>query len=314
MKRPQVGIIQQQIRRSVVLLMALSFGNGWAIAADSTLMDWLGQYIKVRKSFSTTPDDATSPASLIYESSSSGGSDTAVDVAVKGKIPDFAPRDGWYVNLSPAVEWHKSTLTTNPVNNLSVDAILTGAFYTSPLHDYLGSGMEYKVTRDFVSDNNPNSVSWKAYYYGGLRGIPWPGAKWKSGGGYTYFYYLPFVGLDHHSNQPLEEQQNGHSVQLAGAVSGSFYQAGVDFVVNPFAELLKTQLALVGTLTWRDRFAGDAAIPHSSTLTDWSLTYYFTRDRHIGLGFDFTKGRDPERNFLSETHKSVGLKFQIGAD
>jgi hypothetical protein len=103
-------------------------------------------------------------------------------------------------------------------------------------------------------------------------------------------------------------------VQLAGSVSGSFYQAGVDFVLNPFAELLQSQLSVSGTFTWRDRFAGAASIPHSSTLTDLSLTYYFTHDRHIGLGFDFSKGRDPERNFRSETHKSVGLQLRIGAD
>jgi len=275
-------------------------------------LNWLAQYVKIAKSYSGTAKDSHSPASLVFESANPGGSDTAVDVAVKGKVGDFC----WgptYENIGPTVEWHRSTLEQDRVNKLGVDVTLVSWVVLSPQHDHIGSDLRYKVARDFVAVNNPNSASWHIYYFGGVRPGLWPGVHWRPAPDREeVFSYLPNIGIEHYSKLQLKEQQFGQPVVLAPAFSGSFYSVALNFFVNPFADTLSSQLTLTGTATWRDKFAGDAGIPGNSSLVLLSLTYFFDRSRTFGFGVDYQSGRDPDRNFLNEGKTSVGLKFQIG--
>jgi len=273
-------------------------------------IDRLAQYITVRKSFTGTTKDANAPATIVVETASPGSSDTAVDIGVKGKLPDFGT-DPFTLNLSPAIEWHKSTLEENPVDKLSIDATLFVARFLSTFNDYIGSDLKYKIARDFVLDNNPNSIVWRIFYHTGERPGPWPGLHLKLNGE-ELFYYLPSIGIEHYSKLALKEQQFGQSVQLAPPVSGSFYALALNFFLNPFPATFNEQLSIIGTITQRIRFAGDPSIPKDSTLSQLSLTYFFDRSRNYGFGVDYQNGRDPDRNFVAQTRTSIGLKFQIG--
>lgn len=277
---------------------------------DTSALKWLSDNVSIAKTFTGTSKDEHAPASIAYENASPGSSSESVDLAIKGKFKDFA-LDSVHWSAAPTLEWHRSTLAATPVNKLGAALNLSSWVFLSQYGDFVGTDLQYKVARDFVADNNPNSVVWRVYYHEGSRPGLWPGVHFKPADSEELFYYLPSIGIDHYSKLKLTDTEFGKSVQLAPPLTATFFDASLNFFINIFPNPLESRLTLNADITYRRRLAGDTMIPESSNATDLALTYYFNHSRTVGFGIDYQLGRDPDQNFLNDHKVSIGLKVKL---
>jgi hypothetical protein len=305
-----------QIRLGVLLALLIQVHQ---VKSDDFLTNMSDAGIEIRKTFKGSAKDQASPAS--FNMSGASGSDNYynIDLAVKVSeyVFDFNRTSLWKGRLYPSVEFHRNTNEQSEADNmqgaisfefergLGACAKLKNPFCKAMIID-----TSFKVKRDSHNDKTTQSASVFGTFSGANKSN-WPGRTIVFGDSAFKLIYLPFIGAEYHRNLPIEEKVDGEKVEIAGSIDEYFAVARLNVGLYPFAKSLDEKLKLVFDYSYRSTIGSNDLIDNSNTFTDVSLDYYLDEKNRIALGFSYSNGQSPSRNFLDEEKWGIGFKLKL---
>lgn len=303
------------------VLVVLLASTSYQTLAEDILTTLSNAGVEIRKTFNGTAVDTASPASFIVAGGSGRDTYQNIDLAVKVSDYefDFDRQGRWHGRVYPSFEVHKNSDVKNEAKNaqaalsfefeqgLGACAVNSSPFCTSLFWD-----AAFKVKRDSHNDKTTKSASlFMTYSEAGNEGSIGPNSVVILGDAFIKLIYLPLLGVEYHRNLPIEEKVDGETVEIAGAVDESFAVARLNVNVIPFATALDEKLKLVLDYSFRSRLGDSELVDKSNGYLDLSLDFYLDEKDRVAIGFGYSKGKSPTRNFLDEEKWGFGFKFKL---
>lgn len=271
--------------------------------------------IEVRKSFSGTNQDASSPAQLTYNKYDSGDDFFNLDVAVK--FPECSPIDNtnntgnsvkYIFRFSPILEKHKSTYDVSRVDKESV-ALNSELDFVFPSNINVFTNLNYKLDRDKKNSKTTRSIS---FYTSLLIEHDYGfGRSTTVIDDYLELTYFPSIGYEKYLKLPIEQKIDGVQQVIAEAVDEDFWAARLQLEIFPFYTKLENKLVVNVGYTKRWLSGKSEVIDDETNFTEVAVTYYLDSEGQIGIGLNYSNGENPSRNFLDEEKSSIGINFKF---
>ena len=289
------------------------------VKADDFLTTMSDAGIEIRKTFKGSAKDEASPAS--FNMSGASGSDNYynIDLAVKVSeyVFEFDRESLWKGRVYPSIEFHRNTNEQSEADNtqgaVSFEferGLGSCSKSKNPFCKAMFIDTSFKVKRDSHNDKTTQSATVFTAFSGGNESN-WPGRTIVFGDSAFKLIYMPSFGVEYHRNLPIEEKVDGEDVEIAGAIDEYFAAARLNVGVYPFAKSLDEKLKLVFDYTYRSTIGSNVLIDDSNVFTEVSLDYYLDEKNRIALGFSYSNGQSPSRNFLDEEKWGMGLKLKL---
>jgi len=280
---------------------------------------WLKkQGVSVRRTFDGSKNE-NQPASLQMVESEKPQDDSyfLADVGVKVAEFEFGRTPDLSLVIYPVLEWHRSTQRDKAVDNTSLS--VKGEFRPFPLRlqevagdapegvpagnkgltiapTFLGEVGRYW---DEAADSSVTKVALSVFPTSNIEG--WPGSDIRDRNDvFRARYYVPYVGVERWESRGLWEGATGSFFTLRGYVE-----------IVPIATTEREYLELISDYTHRLLIDGRDPVPNNTSIWTTSLTLYPNGTRHIGIGVDYSSGRDPSKSFNEVRRWSLGLKAKF---
>lgn len=308
---------------SRTLIILVLFAASIPLEVEAQQLDsafkWLKEHgVSVRRTFDGSKNE-NHPASLQMVESEQPQDDSyfLADVGIKVGEFEFGRGPDLSLVIYPVVEWHRSTQQDKAVDNTSLS--LKGEFRPFPLRlqrvpgppppgvvvdsggwtvapTFMGEVGRYW---DEAADSSVTKVALSVFPTSNIEG--WPGSDIRDGSGaFRARYYAPYVGIERWESKGLWEGETGSFLTLRGYVE--FVPLGTD---------TREYLELISDYTQRWRVGGRDPVPTDLSIWTTSLTLYPNGTRQIGVGVDYSKGRDPSKSFNEVQRWTLGLKAKF---
>lgn len=168
------------------------------------------------------------------------------------------------------------------------------------------------MKRDSHNDETTQSATFFATYSDGSQdGSYGPNSTISLGDQFIKVIYLPLIGIEYHRNLPIEEKVDGEKVEIAGAIDEYFAVARLNMGIFLFAGALDDKLKLVVDYSFRSLLGRNDLIDKTNEFLDISLDFYLDEKERFAVGFSYSDGRSPGRNFLDEEKWGLGFKLKL---
>lgn len=303
---------------SLGIVLCLVRSADAAEPSTSGPLDWLEEKgVEMRKSFSGTSRDSADAASLSYVNGDDGDDFYNIDLAVKLTSWNWDNEGNLQGRLYPVIEYHQRTQASNRVDTTSAGVVAElerslGDCYVSGISIDFCTAIFADIGFQLKRDSQNNKTIRSASLLTGLTGKYsfWP-TKQISLGRFLEFTYLPIVGIEHYETLPIEQKIDGEVVTLADAVDETFQSARLNVALRPFHDELSGRLVIVLNQTHRWLLGSSDAIDNHTHFSEAALNFFLDDNRRIALGFTYSNGESPARNFLDEEVSSIALKIKL---
>lgn len=274
---------------------------------QSSYIKWLkDKGFQVRKSFSGTAKDQTSPAQLSYFNQDSNAEFFNLDIGVK--VAEYSIGSGnWDFRIYPVLEKHKSNNEQSEIDKESVAANTELDFSFNDSVTLL-TNFNYKLNRDKQNDKTTKStiffasIIWADDFAFGRNTLV---------GEYLQLYYLPSIGYEKYLNLPIEQKIDGLQTVIADEIDEEFHAARLQIELKPFWKTFESRLIVNLGYTKRWLLGESSIVDDSTDFTEFAITYYLNTENTVGIGFNYSNGKSPSRNFIDEENSSIGVNFKF---
>jgi hypothetical protein len=309
------------IRAAIFCLLAVVSMSPLPLAAQQldSAFAWLKEHgVSVRRTFDGSKNE-NQPASLQMVESDKPQDDSyfLADAAIKGGELELGTTPALSLVFYPVLEWHRSTQQDKAVDNTSLS--VKGEFRPFPLrmqqvHGPLPAGVPagnpgWSVAPTFMgevgrywdeaADSSVTKVALNVFPTSNIEGLPGSDIRDRSGA-FRARYYAPYVGFERWESRGLWEGETASFMMLRG------YLEAV-----PMGTLQREYLEFISEYTHRWRIGGGDPVPNDLSLWVTSLTLYPNGTRQVGIGVDYSTGRDPSKGFSEVRRWTLGLKAKF---
>lgn len=271
-------------------------------ADKSSLVDTIGKYFLVRKSFLTS-DDASEPAKFSWTKSKGESSFYELDFAL-GLNPKGFPflhngysTPGWDVNwkIQPTFEAHTSTKVKAEQDSLS-GRLPVSLYFQPNRDDAFISQHKVMISMVYETDRYQETATFGGdFYY--TPTIPALAAGVEQSSGDLTFRWRPFIGVE---GGHILENDNG----ALDPSKSEFFR----FVFKLHADLwIGKQFALAGDYSMRSELIGRR---ETHPYVEASPTLFLDKDHHFSVGLSYKRGKTtPDFSEVNSFNAWVGLLF-----
>lgn len=255
----------------------------------------------IRKGFAATTKDDQQPASAFwYKDFQTQYHYTSVDLAIKHKGFEIDNKSNakhpWSFIVAPKIEWHKNGDTSS--GNKSFKNTLAGGLnleydynFENWMPFFTGSA-DYK--NDYIKKNETIDFTGYASVFSRIKGLPGSQLRTRKTEELLFRYYL-YSGFEYYKNTAKT------------SLSSSYWASKLSFEFNPIPQYLQ----MTFEYTYRVK-----AADHLYKLGDlyWlciGLNHYFAANKRIGIGFDYSRGNDPNNSFTKTNKIDFGVKIKV---
>jgi hypothetical protein len=274
---------------------------------------WMKEHqISIRKTFDGTKEEQN-PASLfwVHEPTGSDTNYSLIDVGVK--VSEWEPSLGkcstQQLIFYPVVEYHKSSAETKRQGKLSFAAKaeyrpkglkLSGVNDTTPDTWPIAPTFlfETKLAYDFVLKQVEQKLGLAVAPTSNLAWLP--GSDWRSSSGAFLGRYYTYLGIEHFRYGTSGADTTVTDVLLRLAVEAW-----------PFAGLDVRHFQLTFDAAYRHLFSDELLDDRNVTDLTFGANFYVDGFEHVGIGFDYARGRDASKRFVERRRTSIGLKVKF---
>lgn len=280
---------------------------------------WLKEHgIAVRRTFDGSKNESQ-PASLQMVESDKPQDDSyfLADAAIKVGELELDPTPAMSLVFYPVLEWHRSTQQDKAVDNTSLS--VKGEFRPfllrmQPVPGTPPAGVPavnpgWTVAPTFMgevgrywdeeADSSVTKFALSVFPTSNIEGLPGSDIRDRSDA-FRARYYAPYVGVERWESKGLWEGEAASFMTLRG------YLEAV-----PLGTREREYLELISEYTHRWRIGGGDPVPSDLSLWITSLTLYPNGTRQVGIGVDYSTGRDPSKGFSEVRRWTLGLKAKF---
>lgn len=290
-----------------------------AAQASDPIGDWFTAHkLAIRKTFDGSKEEQN-PASFLYFREPTG-SDTefaVFDVAVKlSEVELLENSNTSTLLLFPVVEYHRTTKVGKRINKYGFTGKAEWRPFgiTAPpppggaIMPPKGPGvylpvaptliLEAKQSKDWESKTSERKFAAMVLF---TSNYPFaPGGDWRSASGAFRGRYYPYLGMERH--------------QLRGVSADTIANVAVGRVwleLWPIATPTRQYFQVTGDAAFRRNLSDGSGL--ARILSDFTAgaNLYLDGNGHVGVGVDYSKGRDATQRFVNREKTSIGLKIKF---
>lgn len=297
------------MRIVIYTLMLMAVSGGWA--QNSTSKPWYTN-ISLRESFNSKSDKAK-PASITYTNPEDGDESWLINIALGY---DLTPESEEIIIVNPYIEYHRNSLVEKEQYNWEAGVFAewqTQDIFVKKWSPVLIGAVRYNDDRI----GNVQSLMSNLYFTPLFRGKGmkaeyfWlPNTTVKLGKAFR-FVYTPYLGVE------TENRIQTDNSTASGSIYRGYFSISSSVVFFPEHEVLKDRLEI--DLDWQYRYILseniDALTQNDYRYLNLSFNYILYRasdgKKIVKLGFDYTTGENPARNFQEQTFYALSLKVRL---
>lgn len=281
------------------------------LEAQSASDPWYKR-ISLRQSFDSKTDKAR-PASITYTNPDDGDESWLINIAVG---LDLTPDSEEIIIINPYMEFHRNSLVDKEQYNWQAGVF--AEWQTQDIFEKKWSPVLIGAVR-FNDDRigNVSSLQTNVYFTPLFRGKGlkaeyfWlPNTAVNLGKAFR-FIYTPYLGLE--TENRLQTDLNDAS----GSIYRGYFSISSSMIFFPESEVLKDRFEI--DLDWQYRYilGENVVIITQNDYNYFNIAFNYILYRAsdgkkiVKLGFDYTTGENPARNFQDQTFYALSLKVRL---
>jgi hypothetical protein len=293
--------------------MMVSTASAVMSSANAATCAWLGddpdasthtpllERFVVRNRFDKTYNQ-NAPAVFSFQQGSSGSS-SLVNIGIKAPETECYPfGGGTLLGFSPVIEYARNSDRDNKINRWKVGL---DAYIAPDISRYIDLPLVFsaRVARDQekqVTTGNGSLLlaprpKWEAV-------APWFHTVWVGAGNGVFWDFRPYFGVEEY----------GHVSTADGTHDLTYSLTKVYAELWPMRHLPLERLQLTAEYEYRHQVDGRTPPLTNVRLLSAGATYYLDAEESFGLGISYSKGEDPDSDFVRDEITQVALKVKYG--